>query len=62
MRQSAFLSLPLALLFTGCIRLSTDPIEVKPIHMTVDINVRIERAVDDFFGNLDKQSSTINTK
>lgn len=64
MRQIAFLSLlvPLALCGSGCIRLKTDPIEVKPIHMTVDINVRIERAVDDFFGDLDKKSTTINPK
>ena len=25
------------------------PIEVKPIHITVDVNVRIDRQLDDFF-------------
>ena len=41
----------------GCIKLTTEneikPIEVKPIHITVDINVKIDRALDDFFGDLD---------
>ena len=44
----------------GCIKLTTEneikPIEVKPIHITVDINVKIDRALDDFFGDLDKSS------
>ena len=42
---------------SACIKLSTEsevkPIEVKPIHITVDINVRIDRALDDFFRDLD---------
>ena len=25
------------------------PIEVKPIHITVDVNVRIDRELDEFF-------------
>ena len=38
-----------------------EPIEVKPIHITVDLNVKVERALDDFFGDLDKKSTTIET-
>jgi hypothetical protein len=34
---------------------------VKPIHITVDVNVKVERALDDFFGDLDKKSTTIET-
>jgi len=30
------------------------PVEVKPIHITIDINVKVDRALDDFFGDLDK--------
>ena len=41
----------------GCIKLTTEneikPIEVKPIHITVDVNVKVDRALDDFFGDLD---------
>lgn len=44
---------------TGCVSVKTAPIEVKPIHITVDVNVKIDRALDDFFGDLDKQSTTI---
>lgn len=47
------------LLLGGCLNVSTDPIEVKPIHITVDVNVRVEKALDDFFGDLDKKSATI---
>jgi len=50
----------LALNFAGCLSVKTEPIEVKPIHVTVDVNVKIEKALDDFFGDLDKKSSTIN--
>jgi hypothetical protein len=52
-----FVLLPLA--FGGCLSIKTDPIEVKPIHITVDVNVKVDKALDDFFGDLDKKSSTI---
>ena len=46
-----------AVLSAGCIKLTTEseikPIEVKPIHITVDVNVKVDRALDDFFGDLD---------
>lgn len=47
------------LLLGGCLNVKTEPIEVKPIHITVDVNVKVDRALDDFFGDLDKKSSTI---
>ncbi|HEY8993205.1 MAG TPA: hypothetical protein VIM71_00855 [Lacunisphaera sp.] len=47
------------LLLGGCLNVRTEPIEVKPIHITVDVNVRVEKALDDFFGDLDKKSATI---
>jgi len=46
---------------SGCLNVKTEPIEVKPIHITVDVNVKVERALDDFFGDLDKKSTTIET-
>jgi hypothetical protein len=52
-------SLVLPLLLGGCINVKTQPIEVKPIHITVDVNVKVEKALDDFFGDLDKKSATI---
>lgn len=50
--------LPLAL--GGCISVKTEPIEVKPIHITIDVNVKVDKALDDFFGDLDKKSATVN--
>jgi hypothetical protein len=45
-------------LLTGCIHVKLDPIEVRA---TVDVNVKVDRALDDFFGDLDKKSTTIDT-
>jgi len=42
----------------GCLHVKTDPVEV---HMTVDVNVKIDRALDDFFGDIDRRSATIET-
>ena len=47
----------LPLLLVGCMS-----VEVKPIHITVDVNVRVEKALDDFFGDLDKKSTTLSTE
>ena len=47
------------LVFAGCATVKVEPIEVKPIHITVDVNVKMEKALDDFFGDLDKKSATI---
>lgn len=41
----------------GCLSLKTEPIEVKPIHITVDVNVKVDKALDDFFGDLDKKAT-----
>ena len=35
------------------------PVEVKPIHITIDINIKVDRALDDFFGDLDKTAAEI---
>jgi hypothetical protein len=60
MKRASFLPLALlALNFAGCLSVKTEPIEVKPIHVTVDVNVKIEKALDDFFGDLDKKSTTL---
>jgi hypothetical protein len=56
---AACLLLPALALLSGCLQVSTEPIEVKPIHITVDVNVRVEKALDDFFGNLDSKSATL---
>ncbi len=53
-------TLALASLMLGaCLSVKTEPIEVKPIHITVDVNVKVDKALDDFFGDLDKKSTTL---
>ena len=44
------------LFFSACTRPEVEikPVEIKPIHITIDINVKVDRALDDFFGDLDK--------
>ena len=47
----------LGLILTGgCIHVKMDPIQV---HATVDVNVKVDQALDDFFGDLDKKSTVI---
>ncbi len=53
-RRACLLLLPLVAGLGGCLS-----VEVKPIHVTVDVNVKVDRALDDFFGDLDKKSATI---
>jgi hypothetical protein len=48
-----------AIFSAGCLSVRTEPIEVKPIHITVDVNVKVERALEDFFGDLDAQSKSL---
>ena len=38
------------------------PIEIKPIHITIDINVKVDKALDNFFGDLDEQAETQKVK
>ncbi len=34
-------------------------IEVAPMHITIDVNVKVDKALDDFFGDLDKAEQNI---
>jgi hypothetical protein len=56
------ITLLLALLlfsFGGCLSIKTDPIEVKPIHITVDVNVKVEREAANLLGDIYGDSATI---
>lgn len=37
------------LMTSSCLHVSSDPIEVKPIHIVADINLRVDRELDEFF-------------
>ncbi|MEE4164645.1 MAG: hypothetical protein V2I35_01510 [Desulfocapsaceae bacterium] len=54
----SILILPIVLAFcvqAGCTRHEVDvkPVEIKPIHITIDVNVKVDRALDDFFSDID---------
>ena len=34
------------------------PIKVEPIHITIDLNIKIDKALDDFFSDLDEAAET----
>src|SRR4028119_1606425 len=36
-------------LLPSCARVAVDPIEVKPIHITMDVNIRVQKQLDQFF-------------
>ena len=58
MLRPALLVLGLAPL-SGCLNVTVQPIEVR-VQATLDVNVKVDRALDDFFGDLDEKSATIN--
>ena len=55
MRRLPFLVVGVVLL-GGCLHVKLDPIEV---HAVLDVNVKVDKALDDFFGDLDKKSTTV---
>ncbi len=59
-RHLSLFTAALPLLFGGCLNIKTEPIEVKPIHITVDVNVKVEKALEDVFGELDRKDPTMN--
>jgi len=42
----------------GCTRVTVDPIEVKPIHIVHDINIRVDRQLDEFFAFQEQAAAT----
>ena len=44
------------LTFSACTKheVEVKPVEIKPIHITIDINIKVDKALDDFFGDLDE--------
>ncbi|MDY6830918.1 MAG: YnbE family lipoprotein [Thermodesulfobacteriota bacterium] len=51
MRKKFFICLwAAAFLFTAA---CTHKVQVEPIHITVDINIKVDKALDDFFSDID---------
>ncbi|TLD42703.1 MAG: hypothetical protein JETT_0938 [Candidatus Jettenia ecosi] len=70
-RRNLFYGIVCYLCLQGCIQtkheIDVAPVEIKPIHITIDVNVKVDKALDDFFGDLDKienktGTDTVNTK
>lgn len=38
------------------------PVEVKPIHITIDVNVKVDKALDDFFDDIDEDQEAPDEK
>jgi hypothetical protein len=32
------------------------PVEIKPIHITIDINIKVDKELDKFFSDIDQES------
>ena len=61
------LILPATLIYLisyGCTqhKVEVAPVEVKPIHITIDVNVKVDKALDDFFGDVDSVEEKIGTQ
>ena len=52
----------MALAINGCAvkhDVNVEPIEIKPIHITMDINIKVEREVDAFFSDVEKKAAEL---
>jgi hypothetical protein len=49
----------ISVLLGGCITVKIEPTKPIEVRATIDVNVKVDQALDDFFGDLDKKSSTI---
>ena len=47
---------PLAFALGGCLSIKTHH-TVDPIQINVDVNVKVDQALNDFFGDLDKKAA-----
>ena len=64
-KRSYILSAALILLISyGCTqhKVEVAPVEIKPIHITIDVNVKVDKALDDFFKDVDTAEGGIKTK
>ena len=48
----------------GCTqhKVEVAPVEIKPIHITIDVNVKVDKALDNFFQDIDAAEDTIEKK
>lgn len=62
-RPLCFITMFLVLFFlAGCQsshQVEIKPVEIKPIHITIDVNVKVDRALDNFFNDIDAAEDKI---
>jgi Skp family chaperone for outer membrane proteins len=51
----------IVLITAGCTqhKVEVAPVKVEPIHITIDVNVKVDRALDDFFEDIDAAEEKI---
>ncbi|MBE0583730.1 MAG: hypothetical protein IH612_08170 [Desulfofustis sp.] len=51
----------MSVLLLSCTRheVEVKPLEIKPIHITIDVNVKVDRALDDFFSDIDEAAQEV---
>ena len=51
------------LLVAGCTqhKVEVAPVKVEPIYIKIDVNVKVDRALDDFFGDIDTAEEKLQT-
>jgi Skp family chaperone for outer membrane proteins len=55
------LAVSVIMAFAGCTqhKVEVAPVEIKPIHITIDVNVKVDKALDDFFDDIDSEEEGI---
>ena len=64
-KRSLFLLAGIAFLAAnGCTqhKVEVAPVEIKPIHITIDVNVKVDKALDDFFSDVDNANENVEPK
>ena len=60
----ACLALLVLMVIPACVRHSVEvaPVEIKPIHITIDVNVKIDRELDHYLDDIFEADQTIRKK
>jgi hypothetical protein len=58
---AVLLAISMISVLAGCTehKVEVAPVEVKPIHITIDVNVKVDKALDDFFEDIDSEEEEI---
>ncbi len=60
MKKALVVSFMVFFIFSqGCKTEHKVGVDVKPMQITIDVNIRIDRQLEDFFGNLDEAAEEL---